>query len=413
MSYPVKWYPFTQHPQSDSCWSLSVGPDGRIYIAACCECISGGIVKVLRYNEQTDSLDHLFDMDKMVDDPPESCRASQCKIHYCFVPSMHDGIMYMATHLSAPPIDQPFYSPLGSWHDPKHCFRGAVLLAYDTKKDEVLWWETMLPKEGCRCLLHDEERGLLYSLSYPRDHFFIYDIKKRQLRDMGRLGSVNAQALFLDKKHRVWTSNDDGHLVRYDPDKDRLELSPYKLPYQTNYQTGWHSVLYDVAPSPDGEAVYMSTWVAQPPLIRLWMHEGEWGRIENLGNLTQDRDLTLPMCTFTDHAGGLTFAGDGQLYYVISRWGDPEYNPEMYKKGRIKRGFVMRLNPETLEREEIAELIRPRVTSQYVSRGAVDHNGDLFFGHVNGADPPVGMFKVTMPADRKRPNAHLPIRMWG
>ena len=37
---------------------------------------------------------------------------------------------------------------------------------------------------------------------------------------------------------------------------------------------------------------------------------------------------------------------------------------------------------------------------------------DLFFGHCCGPMP-VGLFKVTMPPDRKRPNAHLPMRMWG
>jgi len=57
-------------------------------------------------------------------------------------------------------------------------------------------------------------------------------------------------------------------------------------------------------------------------------------------------------------------------------------------------------------------LERPDGFAQYVSRGAVDHNGDLFFGHCCGPMP-VGLFKVTMPPDRKRPNAHLPMRMWG
>jgi hypothetical protein len=33
--YSVKFYPFTEWPTSDTCWSLSVGPDGRIYAAAC------------------------------------------------------------------------------------------------------------------------------------------------------------------------------------------------------------------------------------------------------------------------------------------------------------------------------------------------------------------------------------------
>ena len=77
MGYKTVWYPFTEHPDSDSCWSLSVGPDGRIYAAACCELTPGGIVKVVRYNEDTDSLDYLFDMDTVVDDPHDSGRATQ------------------------------------------------------------------------------------------------------------------------------------------------------------------------------------------------------------------------------------------------------------------------------------------------------------------------------------------------
>ena len=43
--YKVHWYPFTEHPDSDTCWSLSVGPDGRIYAAACAEGVPGGVVK--------------------------------------------------------------------------------------------------------------------------------------------------------------------------------------------------------------------------------------------------------------------------------------------------------------------------------------------------------------------------------
>src|SRR5689334_4300168 len=138
MEYDVRWYPFTGHPEADSCWSLSVGPDGRIYVAACAEGLPGGIVKLARYDEQRDALEYLFDLDEMVEDPRDSGRATQCKIHYSFSPSMHDGVMYMATHLSGPPIDQPAYSPWKSWHDPERCFRGSALLAFDTRSSRVL-----------------------------------------------------------------------------------------------------------------------------------------------------------------------------------------------------------------------------------------------------------------------------------
>jgi len=408
-AYAVKFYPFTQHPDSDTCWSLSVGPDGRIYAAACAESVPGGIVKPVRYNEQRDDLDYLFDLAEKVEDPADSGRATQCKIHYSFAPSMAGGVLYMATHLSGPPIDLPSYSPWYSWHDSKRCFRGSALVAYDTRKDQVLWWDTLIPKEGCRCLLHDEDRSLLYALSYPRDHFFIYDLKTRQRRDIGRIGSINGQTLFMDSQHRVYTSNDYGHLVRYTPESDRLEISPDTLPHNPNNQTGWHSVFYDVAPAPDRRSVYAVTWSPNPYLMRIWPNEGAWPRVENLGPATQPRDATFPISMFQDHCGGLTFAGDGQLYFVASRWRDA-LNP-MDATHRDREGVVWRLDPATLRREEVARLEHPNGPAHYVSRGAVDHNGDLFFGHVGSR--PCGIFKVSMPADRKKKDAHLPIRMWG
>src|SRR5262249_2044560 len=92
-TYRPLWYPVTGHPAADTCWSVSVGPDGRIYAAACAEGVPGGVVKVVRYNENTDALDYLFSLDEMVNDPGDSGRATQCKIHYSFAPSMADGVL--------------------------------------------------------------------------------------------------------------------------------------------------------------------------------------------------------------------------------------------------------------------------------------------------------------------------------
>jgi hypothetical protein len=408
--YRCTFYPFTEHPDSDTCWSVSVGPDGRIYAAACAEGVPGGTVRLMRYNEQRDALDYLFDLADKVDDPGDSGRATQCKIHYSFAPSLSDGVLYMATHLSGPPIDQPIYSPWYSWHDPTRCFRGSALVAFDTRSSQVLWWDTMIPREGCRCLLFDEERGTLYALSYPRDHFIAYDVRTRTSRDIGRIGSINGQTLFLDKSHRVYTTNDYGHLVRYTPGKDRLEVSPSPLPHDRAYQTGWHSVFYDVAPSPDRECVYASTWIPAPRLMRIWPHESGWPRVEDLGPATQDGDRTLPQSMFQDHCGGLTFAGDGQLYYVASRWRDARYNP-LPPPHQEMEGAVWRLDPVTLKREIVSLLKHPTGFAHYVSRGAVDRNGDLFFGHIGYH--PAGVFKLAMPANRRKKNAHLPIRVWG
>jgi hypothetical protein len=227
---------------------------------------------------------------------------------------------------------------------------------------------------------------------------------------LGRLGSTNGGALFVDKKHRVWSPNDYGHLVRYDPEKDRLEVSPFVLPHNPVTQTGWHSVFYDAVASPDGECVYAVPHMDRPLLMRIWPNHGDWPRIEDLGPVTQDKDPTVPVGNALDHCGGLTFAGDGQLYYVAARWRDPVYNP-MPSGHKDIEGVIWRVNPSTLQREEVGRLKHPTSDAQYVTRGAVDHNGDLFFGHVGSQ--PSGIFKVEMPLERKKKNAHLPIRMWG
>ena len=405
----ISFYRYDNWPKSDSCWSLSTGPDGRIYAAACVECTPGSAVCVTRYNEAKDAIDYILEVDKAVDAPRDSGRATQCKIHYGFAPSPRDGILYMATHLSGAPIGHKFYNPWYSWHRPE-VFRGSALIAYDTASDKVLWYDTMLPKEGCRCLCYDDQRDWLYSLTYPRDHFVVYDLKTRTRRDVARIGSVNSQAIFLDARRRAYTADDQGYLVRFDPDRGRLETLPLRLPHE-HFQTGWHSVLYDAVASPDHKYVWLVTWIADPHLIRYEPDAGPYGKIEDFGRLTQERDTTLPINTFINHAGGLVFGCDGMLYVVASRW--REDNQSEGKQGRKLDGYgaVLRVDPQTGSREEVGRLLRPPPdgTGFYVSRAGRDRNGDLFFGNVGTT--PVGFFRMRMNAKRK--DAHLPLRMWG
>jgi hypothetical protein len=412
MDATTTWYPFDEHPQSDSTWALSTGPDGRIYAASCCETVPGNTAKLVRYDDQADCIEYLIDIDEAVDDPRDSGRGTQCKIHYSFAPSYRDGVLYMATHLSGAPPDLPAYSPWRFWHEPDRCFRGAALLAWDTSADKVLWWQTMLPKEGCRCLLLDEDRGLLYAISYPRDHLLAFDLERRTLRDLGRIGSVNAQALFLDARHRVWTSDDDGRLVRYDPDVGRLERSPYLLPHDPRYQTGWHSVLYDVTPAPDGRTFYGVTWIARPMLFRFRPDQGQWGTVESLGPATQDHDPRVAINTFVDHCGGLTFGPDGRLYYVSTSW-TKEAETRIHRDAAHLTGTVYAMDVATGQSEPVVELHRPDGWSHYATRGAVDRRGDLFFGAIAHRIGPTGLHRVRLEGMVQGGGIEIPRRSWG
>jgi hypothetical protein len=97
---------FDYVPKPDSCWSLSAGPDGRIYASACVELIPGGGVTIVRYNEEKDALETVINVAEAVGEPLTSGRATQCKVHYGFAASPGTGILYAATHLGAPGCGQ-------------------------------------------------------------------------------------------------------------------------------------------------------------------------------------------------------------------------------------------------------------------------------------------------------------------
>lgn len=409
-TFQATFHEFTQKPYSDSCWSLHAGPDGRIYAAACIEHHGGETVTVTRYNEQTDDVDYLFDVDTVTGDLRDSGRATQCKIHYSFAPSARQGLLYAATHLSGPPKGERKYNPWRSWHDPKRAFRGAYLVAYDTGSDAVAWTDLMIPREGCRCICLDEDRNRLYALTYPRDHFVYYDIAGRTLHDVGRIGSVNCQCMFLDRRARVLFTNDHGRFLRFDPDRDSLEELPHRVACLP-FQNGWHGVLYDAVSDPAGDAVYMVPWMVRPRLMRFWPNEGAHGRLEDLGAVTQDADVTHPLSMSLDHVGGLVFGCDGQLYFVRASWPMGAEARTDFRSLDDAVGVVTRLDPQTLETEDVCALHRPGHGSSYATRGARDRHGNLYFGHVGAL--PVGFFRMTVPDGGKHPDAHLPLRVWG
>ena len=403
------FYPFVGiDPAPDTCWSLHTGPDGRIYAAACCEHIPGGVVHIVRYNDQTDQLDCLINVGEAVGESPDTGRATQCKIHYSFAASPGSSILYAATHLSAPGKGRKGYHFWGEWKS-EFDFPCSYLLAYDTERDEVAWTSPFIPHEGCRCLALDEERGRMYAISFPRDHFWIFDLAKRTIRDMGRLGSVNSQAIFTDRRGRVFTSNDKGQFVRYDPDTDVLAELPVRVPH-TQGTSGWHDVFYDVVASPEGDCVYGVPWNADPHLFRYWPEDGPDGRVEDLGPVHQRRDPMVMVNYAHDHCGGLVFGADGMLYYGITRWAD---GADALPGDHALEGWIVQLNPQTLEKRDFARIDRSDAQLHYCSRAGRDRHGHLYFGH-SCAKLPLGVSRLPMDTNgRENEPLHLPLRTWG
>jgi len=402
-----KYHEFTERPLSDSCWSVQTGPDGRIYIACCTEHTGGETATVVRLDETTDSLEYLFDLDEVTGDLRDSGRATQCKIHYSFVPDREKGLIHAATHLSGPTKGETSYNPWASWNDPARAFRGAYLIAYDTTANVVTESRLMIPKEGCRCLALDERRRVLYAVTYPRDHFVSYDLASGRLTDHGRIGSINTQCIFLDPLGRAYLFDDSGRMLRFDPDRQRLEELSHFYPHAF-YQSAWHGVLYDAVADPRSGAVYMIPWKSHPHLARFWPMEGPEGRLENLGPVTQDRDPREVMSVNLDHVGGLVWGADEKLYLVKAEW---TCKPSSADSKNTTNSMLMRFDPGKNTWERLGPLFSDRGRDHYISRGALSARGNMVFGKI--LTQPAGAYRITLPDHPHSVRPEHFLRLWG
>ena len=401
-----KYHEFTQRPLSDSCWSVQTGPDGRIYIACCTEHTGGETATVVRLDETNDTLEYLFDLDEVTGDLRDSGRATQCKIHYSFVPDREKGLIHAASHLSGPPKGETSYNPWASWNDPARAFRGAYLISYDTAANVVMESRLMIPKEGCRCLALDERRRVLYAVTYPRDHFVSYDLASGRLTDHGRIGSVNTQCIFRDPLGRAYLFDDSGRMLRFDPDRQRLEELSHFYPHAA-YQSAWHGVLYDAVADPRSGALYMVPWKGHPHLARFWPMEGAQGRLENLGPVTQDRDPREVMSVNLDHVGGLVWGADDKLYLVKAEWSGKSNGC----CGVSTSSMLMRFDPDMNTWERLGSLFSDKDANHYVSRGALSARGNMVFGKI--LTRPAGAYRVTLPDHPSVVRPEQFLRSWG
>ncbi len=137
------------------------------------------------------------------------------------------GRVFALTHFTAPPLGKTGFDAIEAY---RGLYEGCHLAAYDTRKDQVTHYGCILPHEGARISTIDEERGLLYFASYPRNHLCQFNYKDRQLRDLGRLGQENAFGLELDASGNVWTSDDLGRIVLYSPKAETFEETDLIVP---------------------------------------------------------------------------------------------------------------------------------------------------------------------------------------
>ncbi len=173
------------------------------------------------------------------------------------------------------------------WKDIKAHFEGYAgghIYRYNPKSGDVQRYTNQdatpledlgIPVKGntiyATCMSNDKSK--IYGLSYPDANFFVFDIATRKTKNFGDIFSNKVyggperhwrsvpRALYCHPKTgHVYTSGDNGFLLRYKPEVDSLELTWMRLPgeYWEGLKSWDFPIIEQIVDTPDGR-VFAST----------------------------------------------------------------------------------------------------------------------------------------------------------
>lgn len=388
---------FDALPEHETCWSLTTAPNGKIYIGVCGELTGGLSVFLVQYDPETEQTTYLADMAKVLGrDCPDATPIS--KVHYAMIPG-HDGKLYCATHFSGPPVEDVVWRPWQTWDDPVRMACGLCLFTYDTNTGIFDNLGSICPNEGCRAAGFSEERRLMYIATWPRNHLVVFNVDTREVFDAGRMGNTNPLSIWTDKAGHAYTVDDLGEIICYNADEKRIIPTGAKIP-KSPFCSGENRSIYDAVRSPDGKGIYGCVWNLEymPFAGHIFYYDMESGNVIDYGpgkKGSADRK---------SHISCMVFGEDGKLYYTVSE-------EDLHRRLGC-RMYLMRMDVQTGEKEEIGALDDGAWHSEYVAKATFDFKGNLYFADTNNRPTRLYVYRPET-GERKLVNDFSQIRNWG
>ena len=288
--------------------ALAAGRDGRIYGAT-----SGVQSHLFAFSAQTNQV------------KPLGTIADAPGVHHSLAVG-RDGVVYIGTGKNVLPpftIKPDLSAGLNHisedlWTQVKELYAGYAgghLYSFDPAKESRMAppgqaaaltdLGVPVPGDGIYCLTIDPERQMLYGITYPRAHLFLYDLKAGRAIDKGPIfkdvlfgGPDNRTLRTLPRdlavaaSGDVYTSTDGGRILRFDPVKQELQTLAAVLPGEAmQVVDAW---------ARDGDVLYGGT--SEGFVFRFSPASGE---VENLGK---------PM--LSQRIRGLVLGQDRMLYGI-------------------------------------------------------------------------------------------------
>jgi len=224
--------------------ALAIGKDGVVYMGTS---NYGSPALLVRYDPKDGSVAPVCDVSSTIGEDPQHIVPSG-KVHSPLCVSS-TGMIYFGSHLG----DDRCMTG-----ESPHPYGGGHFMCYDpaTGRAEdlgVAYW----PESVMRVEL-DEQRALLYGMTYPGGHLIVKDLTSGMIADKGQAAHSGYAMPMVFADRMVYFFGRPGRVCRYDPDADVLkeviELPP--LPNGERAAVGWEAYTSMSGVAPDRSALW-------------------------------------------------------------------------------------------------------------------------------------------------------------
>ena len=362
-------------PQHDVVYGAATGVDGRIYLGVSNESHPGLHALIYRYDPDTDTVTRIVDFAELFPEARDPVRPPHCKIHLTLCIG-GGGRVYAASHLTAPPIGDRCHRVWETYDDPRRGYTGSHLVMHDPSTGEVRDLGIVMEREGMQVMTADPARDELYMISYPRSHFLVYRVATGEVIDLGRISFERSFGLCCSMGY-VYTADDYGYLLRYDPERVRMERLPVQIP-DAPWRDGGGNIIRRMALGLDGVRMY-GMGAKSARLFEYDPSVGPFGRITDFGLLSgEDRPDGY---SWLPAPKAITVGLDGKVYCALGN--------RTYYVGPEPASHIVSFDPETREAVDHgpmeADGLPPILDCQDATTGL---DGHLYFAP-RVAEPPL------------------------
>lgn len=370
----VKALPLSLERNLHSFWGrIVVGSDNRIYLPPATHSDLNASTWLVRYDPETYMMDMVFEARKQFGKQIGFEGLWDSKIHTGLLEGK-GGKIYWAGMIGGS------YATMYTHLVHPSGYMGGNIYQYDIKTGETISLGIPYRYESIIAADLDVERNILYLLDWPQSEFLIFPIDTRVVRNLGTVTyhpsgpnryRLNwGRALFVYRDHTVWTSNNFGCFVKYDPEIDDLVDTKIALPKNEALR------VYVRGLGPTEGKVYCITNGG-------WMFEFDPSKEElvELGPVIKTGPVYSPNITITP---------DGRsLYYIAG------------SHGSEAEGGMHIMRYDILERKRIdcGRIGRETIPAFYCY-GAAVYKGLVYF-NVHGGNPSNSYLLIYDPEDSK------------